>query len=252
MEVPVSSLQGKNEEMKVSAKGGSFKPVPQGLHLGICTEVVDLGTQTGEYRKGNVVSVKHQRKVAIRWTLPTVLYEEGDKAGQPMGIGKTYTASLDEKSNLRKDAESWRGQAFTAKELDGFNLSALLGKPCQLQVIHETKGDKTYANIKSIVGVMKGTPIPAIDVELRSFDLDDFQAGLSWITILKKREAFRAAFDDFDPETCDALPDWQKEKIVASPEYIDVMGARADTVAANGGANGKSSAAGTDDDDIPF
>jgi len=29
--------------------------------------------------------------------------------------------------------------------------------------------------------------------------LDGFQAGLSWITILKKREAFRAAFDGFDP-----------------------------------------------------
>ena len=29
--------------------------------------------------------------------------------------------------------------------------------------------------------------------------LDGFQAGLSWITILRKREAFRAAFDKFDP-----------------------------------------------------
>ena len=29
--------------------------------------------------------------------------------------------------------------------------------------------------------------------------LDGFQAGLSWITILKKRDAFRAAFDGFDP-----------------------------------------------------
>ncbi|MBX9739049.1 MAG: DNA-3-methyladenine glycosylase I [Beijerinckiaceae bacterium] len=29
--------------------------------------------------------------------------------------------------------------------------------------------------------------------------LDGFQAGLSWITILRKREAFRAAFDGFDP-----------------------------------------------------
>ena len=28
--------------------------------------------------------------------------------------------------------------------------------------------------------------------------LEGFQAGLSWITILKKREAFRKAFDDFD------------------------------------------------------
>src|SRR6202008_3109809 len=30
--------------------------------------------------------------------------------------------------------------------------------------------------------------------------LDGFQAGLSWITILKKREAFRAAFANFDPD----------------------------------------------------
>ncbi len=29
--------------------------------------------------------------------------------------------------------------------------------------------------------------------------LDGFQAGLSWITILRKREAFREAFDGFDP-----------------------------------------------------
>ena len=30
--------------------------------------------------------------------------------------------------------------------------------------------------------------------------LDGFQAGLAWITILKKREAFRTAFANFDPE----------------------------------------------------
>lgn len=30
--------------------------------------------------------------------------------------------------------------------------------------------------------------------------LDGFQAGLAWITVLRKREAFRAAFAGFDPE----------------------------------------------------
>ncbi|HLV80526.1 MAG TPA: DNA-3-methyladenine glycosylase I [Chthonomonadaceae bacterium] len=30
--------------------------------------------------------------------------------------------------------------------------------------------------------------------------LDGFQAGLSWLTILRKREAFRRAFEDFQPE----------------------------------------------------
>lgn len=35
--------------------------------------------------------------------------------------------------------------------------------------------------------------------------LDGFQAGLSWITILKKRENFRTAFAGFDP---DIIADW--------------------------------------------
>ena len=29
--------------------------------------------------------------------------------------------------------------------------------------------------------------------------LESFQAGLAWVTILRKREAFRSAFDGFDP-----------------------------------------------------
>ncbi|MDO5528395.1 MAG: DNA-3-methyladenine glycosylase I [Paracoccus sp. (in: a-proteobacteria)] len=38
--------------------------------------------------------------------------------------------------------------------------------------------------------------------------LESFQAGLSWITILRKREAFRAQFDGFDPEK---LASWGAE-----------------------------------------
>ena len=30
--------------------------------------------------------------------------------------------------------------------------------------------------------------------------LDGFQAGLAWVTVLRKRDAFRAAFKDFDPD----------------------------------------------------
>jgi DNA-3-methyladenine glycosylase I len=42
--------------------------------------------------------------------------------------------------------------------------------------------------------------------------LDGFQAGLSWITILRKREAFRQAFDGFDPERIARYP---KKKVEA-------------------------------------
>ena len=44
--------------------------------------------------------------------------------------------------------------------------------------------------------------------------LDGFQAGLSWITILRKRENFRAAFDDFDPEKIARYPKRKIESLM--------------------------------------
>lgn len=41
--------------------------------------------------------------------------------------------------------------------------------------------------------------------------LDGFQAGLSWITILRKREGFRAAFEGFDPEV---IARWGEPEVV--------------------------------------
>jgi DNA-3-methyladenine glycosylase I len=42
--------------------------------------------------------------------------------------------------------------------------------------------------------------------------LDGFQAGLSWITILKKRDNFRAAFAGFDP---DVIAGWGEQEVAA-------------------------------------
>ena len=44
--------------------------------------------------------------------------------------------------------------------------------------------------------------------------LDGFQAGLSWITILKKRDAFRAAFADFDPAKVARFDDADRERLM--------------------------------------
>lgn len=43
-----------------------------------------------------------------------------------------------------------------------------------------------------------GVPLKDEQKLFEFLTLETFQAGLSWITVLKKREAFRAAFDDFD------------------------------------------------------
>jgi len=39
--------------------------------------------------------------------------------------------------------------------------------------------------------------------------LEGAQAGLSWITILRKREAYRKAFADFDPEKVSSWPSFR-------------------------------------------
>jgi DNA-3-methyladenine glycosylase I len=50
--------------------------------------------------------------------------------------------------------------------------------------------------------------------------LDGFQAGLSWITILRKREAFRAAFANFDPEVVARFGEADVERLLADPGII--------------------------------
>lgn len=47
--------------------------------------------------------------------------------------------------------------------------------------------------------------------------LEGFQAGLAWITILRKREAFRAAFAGFDPVKVAAFDEQDIERLMANP-----------------------------------
>ena len=50
--------------------------------------------------------------------------------------------------------------------------------------------------------------------------LDGFQAGLAWITILRKRDAFRAAFDGFDPEKVARYGEADRARLMADAGII--------------------------------
>ena len=52
--------------------------------------------------------------------------------------------------------------------------------------------------------------------------LEGMQAGLAWITVLKKREAFRAAFDNFDPQKVALYDDAKVEALMADAGVIRV------------------------------
>lgn len=63
--------------------------------------------------------------------------------------------------------------------------------------------------------------------------LESFQAGLSWITILRKREAFRAAFAGFDPEL---IATWGEPEITRLLEDAGIVRHRGKIGAAIAGA----------------
>ena len=50
--------------------------------------------------------------------------------------------------------------------------------------------------------------------------LEGFQAGLSWLTILKKRPAFREAFDDFNPDVVAQLRDEDIERLMSDAGIV--------------------------------
>lgn len=126
----------------VSETGTEFTPAPAGTHQGVCVDVVDLGlvkTQWGE-----------KRMVRVVWQI-----DETMDTGKRFIVQRRYTASLNEKAALRHDLEAWRGRPFTADELKQFDVENVLSANALLNIVHQTKEGKTYANVKSLSPILK-------------------------------------------------------------------------------------------------
>ncbi len=65
-----------------------------------------------------------------------------------------------------------------------------------------------------------GVPVHDDRTHFEFLLLDNFQAGLSWRTILNKRENFRRAFNNFDPVKIAAYTDADRERLLADAGII--------------------------------
>ena len=207
--------------MAIMAKdtgGKDFKKVPPGAHFAICNMVVDCGLQEG-------FNGKPQHKIYLRWEVPDerVSYEkDGHQIEGPCSIGSLYTLSLSEKANLRKVLENWRGKPFTPQELQGFDITNVLGKCCQIMVTHSEDGK--YANVTGVMGISKDQRVRAS-------------------TVKAENEVLAYSLEEHDQKVFTKLPNWLKEKIEnrmeepteGQPSSVDSRGAVDDF-----------------DDDIPF
>ena len=65
-----------------------------------------------------------------------------------------------------------------------------------------------------------GKPVHGDRALYERVSLEAFQSGLSWITILRRRETFRQAFADFDPAVVAEYGDADVERLLADPGII--------------------------------
>jgi len=169
--------------------------IPSGNYVARCFSMIHIGTVTEEI-KGEA---KRLNKVRIAWELPTELrIIEGKDEKYPMVISKEYTLSMHIKSNLRHDLESWRGQSFTEKQAECFDISKLLGVPCMLNIIHRMSNNgEQYATISNISSLPKGMAVP-----------DAIQKPFEW--------NYEEKFDEF---ALGNFPKYIQDKIKLSEEY---------------------------------
>ena len=125
--------------MKLSEKKQSnFTPHPEteGPIKAVLVDVTDLKKRMTQYGE----------KDEFRLVFETeVMDEENDRRFCIWSRG--YTPSLNEKAALRKDLKKMMGRDLTSAELGEFDLEALIGFGVKLIIQHETKEDRTYANI---------------------------------------------------------------------------------------------------------
>lgn len=142
-------------------KGGEYETTPEGTYVARCYKIIDLGTQISP----TFGTSSHQ--VMVSWEL----FDDEKKTvdGRPYQVSQFYTVSLNEKANLRKHLEAWRGKKFTPDELDGFDLNNVLGSYCMIQVVHSQDGK--YANVNAIMSYKGEKPAPVNEDVI--FDIDE-------------------------------------------------------------------------------
>jgi hypothetical protein len=134
--------------MDTTDTGGTFTPVPAGIHAAVCLFVADLGMQVGNYGP--------KPTLLFTFEIPALL--AGD--GKPMQISRRFGKTLAEKSALRPFLQSWLGQPLSGQ----LDIEQLAGRPAMLVVSQSQSGERIYSNITTAAPVAPGTPIPAPSV----------------------------------------------------------------------------------------
>lgn len=179
--------------MKAPEPKKTHDPAPKGSHVARLYQIINLGTTEFEY-KGEM---KKSTKLRLTFELcnEKKVFKEGEEA-KPLSVSREFGFSMSPRSKLRPFIESMIGTALHDKEAYNFDFEDLLGRECLLTIDHESKGEKTYANIISAAPLPKGMEAPELFNEAVSLDVNSITEA-----------------------EMDTLPDFLKEKMWHSEEW---------------------------------
>lgn len=181
----------------------SFDVLDEGMYEAVCVGIVDLGMQY------DATFDKTHHKIHIIWEIAGETYElDGETI--PRTVIRDFTFTLGEKSHLRHILESWRGRKYTADELKEVNIAALLGRPCQIQIMHSETKRGIFAGVENVLPIGKGRKVTAtVEQILFFFGYEDtYDAFESLPHRLQERIANATNFDETGLE----LPEEEKGK----------------------------------------
>jgi hypothetical protein len=156
----------------VNSGGSQTRQIaPEGAYPARCYQIIDKGT-TFDEKWGN-----KKRKVQLLFELPTetAVFSE-DKGEQPFFVKGVFNLTMGEKASLRKFIESWIGKKLTDAQAADFDITKLLGHPGMINIAHNGKEDRVYANIMGISPLPKGFACPPAINELLTYDTTEHNA----------------------------------------------------------------------------
>jgi hypothetical protein len=120
---------------------GGFESAPEGVHQGVCCDIVDMGEVVTPWGAKPTIRIVFQLEL-----------ENGQRRsdGSRYEVWRKFSPKLGPKTNLQPFLESWRGRKFTPDELKSFNLKNLYLANATIQIVHLAKNDRTYSIIQSI------------------------------------------------------------------------------------------------------
>jgi hypothetical protein len=192
-----------------------------GTYYARCCGLFDLGTQAVKFEG----TERNLHKLHLAFEIIDAENRRDD--GAPFVLAMRLTASLHEKSSLRRILTAWRGRPFTPEELARFDMAALLGQPAMVAVGNMVgkQDGRTFATIDAVTRPPKGMRAEVEPSEpLLHFDL----AAPNW-----------GIFDQLPPRVRDAIalsPEYQRLKAQPKPAA----------------ASAPATALADMDDDIPF